>query len=68
MAIKRFLTEDQKQELQNLYDEFTGASSLAAAALQAHGMASSEFAAADHSAGEIMERINKLLGRRHWMG
>lgn len=68
MAIKRFLTEEQGAELQALYDQFAVATAKAAATMKSHGMSSPQFAADDYAAGEIMERINKLVGRNHWLG
>lgn len=68
MAIAKVLTPESKFILDRLYATFVVATDTAGKMLAKHGMESREFAEADHAAGEIMEQINKLLGRRTWMG
>jgi hypothetical protein len=68
MAIPKHLNEERKAELDSAYSAFVAATKHAGAMLAAHGMEAGEFKEADHAAGVIMEKINRLIGRRHWLG
>jgi len=68
MAIRKELSADQVREYNDLYAAFVIATRSAGDVLAKHGMTSKEFEAADRAAGELREKMDRLAGRRTWLG